>query len=470
MPVDPEDLLPSAVDPSDLASSQGGASMFGEGMKGLGRGAVNFIRDIGKGLDSGESVPQDMRLKKNPQLELLNQQLNGALAPNPNADSMQRGAGSVGEFLGGALVPGGGLGKVAGSGAASLFPKVSTAAENVARELHEAGVSLAPGMIGGKTSQAMYGIGGKANTNQILQNKNVERFQQMASDATGVAPTGLTYEALQAATKEVADRTYQPLRDLESIYLGSRKMGDYAGSPFQQDLDNILKRYSAVKDSNEIRSTVASFRDREMPADILIERLQQVRNEASAAFKAGGKNAGRAYREIGKAIEDQMERNLPMEGNILNEFRAGRAQIARNHAVEDMLVDKHTGIVDPVKAQKLEKQGVPLDGPLMTIAKAGSKEFRNATQAPTGKAPMFDTADLWMGGGFGLGGLLSGGLPAVVGAATPLARLGMRQGVASKTGQNMMARGLYDQPGLAGMSPEVLQRMMQGGAGLFTPE
>jgi hypothetical protein len=168
-------------------------------------------------------------------------------------------------------------------------------------------------------------------------------------------------------------------------------------------------------------------------------------------------------------MENQIERNLsnwhPEE--VVQAYRQGRQQIARNNAVKDMLVDRNTGIIDPVKAYKLVEDGVPLDGPLRTIADAGSPVFSAATRAPKGKAPTLDTVDLLSGAGGVGAGLFTGGIGASA-LAVPAARVAIRQGLTSQAGQNLMARKLYDQPQMLGMSPEFLQRMMTGGTGLFS--
>lgn len=441
-----------------------------EAFKGIGRGAIDFVRDVGNKLKGG--VPEDMQLQQQPGLVQANQALDKYLAPSPDASGVQYGAGKVGEFAGGALLPGG-LGKVASNSAAAFAPRAIDATTQVMRELHEAGIKLGADKMGGAVSNAFTGLGGKARVDTMLRNENVPQFRNLASEATGVPANRITAESLDAANREVANRTYQPLRDLGDIHFGSSNVGGYS-STFHKELDTIASKYKGVPAGKQVEDTIKDLRDfRQLPVDTVLEKLQNIRNEASSAFANGERNAGRAYREIGGAIENQVERNLPMTGNVLEEFRAGRQQIARNHAVEDMLVDKHTGIIDPVKAQKLLEDGVKLDGPLLTIAKAGSKEFASSTKAPTGRAPAFDTSDAWLSGGLGVGGgiasaVTTGGLGGVAAAAIPAARVGMRHGLVSDWGQNAMARGLYDQPSMLGMTPDVLQRLGIGANSMFS--
>jgi hypothetical protein len=455
-----------------------------EFLKGLPRGAVDYMKQLGAGLDPrgqqawGPAMPKDKLPAVDPGIGQLKQQFDQAVAPDPQATGLERFAGATGEFVGGFA---GGGGPRAASTSRTALPAVPTPAKTmVMRELRDADILLSPSQMGGPVSQAMAGVSGKARVDTMLQNANVPRFQGMAAQSTGVPVHNITEEALSRASREVSDATYQPIRDLGQIHLGSHNVGHSRySSTFQRELDDISARYASAEGHASLDNAVNSLRVREMPANVALERVQQIRNDAGAAFKRGDRNIGRALREVSESVENQIERNLAQRNpqQVVEAYRAGRQQIARNNAVKDMLVDPHTGIVDPVKAQQLLEDGVRLDGPLLTIAKAGSPEFAAATRAPKSKALPFDTSDAWMSGGaLGIGGAgalfgagaAGGGIGLATALAIPAARTGMRHGLVSNAGQRAMTRNLYDQPGMLGMSPEFIQRMMTGGTGLFS--
>ncbi len=445
--VDPGDL--QAVDPGDLEQpTQTGvgesARRFGELLKGAGRGVYGLAQSFGKPL--AEAIPKQLRLQPNPAAATANKQITSVLAPNPNANFTEKAFGTAAEFAGGMFA--GGVPKMA-SNAASVFPaRQVPAVREVARELHQAGLPVLPSQTGaGGIQRNLEAFGGSETVASHLQRKAQPTLQKLAAADTNLpAGANLTEAALQAASKEVADATYAPIRNLKAIHLGHPAAGQYAGSTFHRELDSIAGRYKSIEQSSNVNSTIKSLREARMPAEIVLERVQQIRNDASTAFRDGSRNHGKALREIADAVEDQIERNLPKGSKILDAYKAGRTQIAKNYAVKDMLVDKHTGMIDSTKAQGLLEDGTKLTGNLLTIAKSGSPVFAATTKPPIGgEKTIFNWRDI---------GLM--GTPAVA-----------RGLVSSKLGQHMATKNPLE-PSVFGMSPEMLRRLGTGAAPLFS--
>lgn len=120
------------------------------------------------------------------------------------------------------------------------------------------------------------------------------------------------------------------------------------------------------------------------------------------------------------------------------------AYIARRdniEAVKRMTVDADSGIIDVAKAQALKQRGTRLDGPLDTIAKAGSKMYRDAALPPVlGKGTPF--RNYWNDYG------LFGAIPGV-----HVAGVGARHYIAGQGAQQSLLKNLSNSPGLFGGVP-----------------
>jgi hypothetical protein len=210
-------------------------------------------------------------------------------------------------------------------------------------------------------------------------------------------------------------------------------------------LDNIVAKYSNIDQSAQIEKRVNGLRLSKIDSDAVIERISQLRSDATDAFRSDNRNYGKALREMADALENQIERSFPTSSPLLDAYRAGRAQLAKNNAVRDMLVDKNTGIIDSGKAQKLLEDGVPLTGGLATIAKAGSKMFHASTSPPIKDVGAITWGDIWRAGaasgaGYGIAG---GPVGAAIGAiGAPAAGYAARHVIASPSIQRMMTQNM----------------------------
>lgn len=356
----------------------------------------------------------------------------------------------------------------------NVAARVATAAKNVpaafgsvgptanaktVQELHDAGLKLPPtSMGGGAGSRAMEGFGGKAHLNTQMRAENQPIIQKWVAAETNLDPRNLTDEAINAANKALSNEGYQPIRDLGTLKL----YGQSPASRYGMEIRDIERNYRTIDKAGAISDRVRDLKTRTMNADDLLERISQLRSDATDAFRSNETNYGKALRQLADATEDQISRNLtsPL---LVQQYRAARTQIAKNLALRDMLVDPDNGLVSTAKAAKLREDGVKLTGGLLKAAKAGDKPFVHATDAPmTGQGTPFNWGDtLYAGGGLGLGGLIggaTGGIPgAAIGAgAVAAGRYGARRAVMSDRMQAALAKGMQE-------NPSILGPMMQGG-------
>lgn len=166
----------------------------------------------------------------------------------------------------------------------------------------------------------------------------------------------------------------------------------------------------------------------------LMDTVGLLRDKASSAYRNGDAGTGSAYKAVGKAIEDQIDRHLTSQGGAASEvvtaFRDSRMRLAKTHSVEDAW-NPGTGNVDALKLRRAYLNDDYLSGNLESIAKSASVAPK-AFAEPTSSAAS-NHLGLWGTVG-GMAGLAAGGehlLPGHMGlaaAAVPVAYAGARAG------------------------------------------
>lgn len=328
-----------------------------------------------------------------------------------------------------------------------------SAQNQTTRELHDAGYKLLPTQMEGKTAtRSLEGSGGIDRTTTLLRDKNREVSQRLAARATGLRPGNITDDALTNANQAVYRQSYEPvINSMQTVPRGGRIQ--------RQELQGILQR---AQGNERLPNIQAEAQDafRELTPREALEKIRQLRMDSKDAINRQERTYGYALRDIANSIESQVERSLPQNSPLMETYRAGREQIAKNEAVREMLVDKSTGIIDPNKAHQIREAGTRLTGELSTLANAGSPMYRASTSPPIkGQGTPVNWGDFWLGGG--LGGSLAfftGSPLGLLGAAAPpVMRAASRHIVASQPVQNMMARKLV--PTEPGPYAEVLKRL-----------
>lgn len=340
-------------------------------------------------------------------------------------------------------------------------------------ELKRAGIKTLP-HEGTKVGRAALGFSDEARVAADMQTKNQPVLQALIAKETHVSPKELTDDALAAAAKVHIREGYEPIKKLRTINTTITPKGE---KPYIRQLVEILDKFQTIDQANKLAAKVEKLAVTQLKPEHALERISQIRSDATDAFRADNHNYGRALREIADVLETQIERNLPRGSSLLEKFKSARVELAKNYAAREMLVDPHTGVVDTDKAFKMLERGDKLTGGLLTVAKSGSPLYHAATKAPVrGSGSTIGLRDLYpVGGGAvvgaGIGGLVGGPAGAGVGGAlgslaVPPMRIGARHIAGSQMVQDLMEKGLIKQPQMfgapaqatmAGMPDDLLQ-------------
>ena len=183
----------------------------------------------------------------------------------------------------------------------------------------------------------------------------------------------------------------------------------------------------------------------QMTPSVAMKAIQQLRDKADMAFRAGDNTTGVAYKGLATNLENGIDRHLAATGNqgTVDAYRAARALQAKTFDIEKALNDT-TGQVNA----GILKRAPYLSGPLATAAKA-------ASIAPKATREILDS------GSVRNTDVITGGLASVMEhdpkfLLYPFARQAVRAAMLSKVGQNALI-GKVPQVG-----PQLLPHPPQG--------
>lgn len=225
---------------------------------------------------------------------------------------------------------------------------------------------------------------GKVAVQQAASLKNQAVANIAASKAVGLNPDApLTAQALQAVRAQ-AGKAYEAVRQAGPIQ---------TDETFSKVLESLRDKYNGMQQSfpGSTPSPVASELDTlDVPsfdAGHAIDKITELRDAASAAFRAGNSATGRDFKTLSNGLEDQIERSLGTQAaaqqvpnGIVQNFKAARQLIAKTHTVEDALTDGTNDVSIKALANAL-KRDEPLTGDLRTAAEFGSA-YDKASQSP----------------------------------------------------------------------------------------
>lgn len=298
-------------------------------------------------------------------------------------------------------------------------------------------------------NRVLESIGGKDGTAQDAALRNMEVTNTLARRAVGLTDdTAITPEAL-SAVRAGASAPYNAVRAAGEIASDS-KLAD--------DLAAITEKYrGAAKDfpglaRTDILDIVESVNQPKFSADSGLDAISILRDKADAAFRGGDKGLGKAYREVSKAIEDVIERNLSGRGEagaeLLKQFREARQLIAKTYSVEKAL-NASTGNVNAAKLGSQLARGAPLSGDLATAGRFG-QAFPRAAREMLDSGSVRNT-DVILGGGASVLSQEPGYL------LYPYLRQLARSGLLSEAGQTLATPSQAQIPGglLMGPVPQI---------------
>lgn len=227
-------------------------------------------------------------------------------------------------------------------------------------------------------------LAGKSLLEQMMSVRNQEQTNRLARRAVGVPEdTPLTTESMQAVRQQAAQQGYQPIQQVGAVATDNQYLTDLAG--IEQAFSGQAASFPAAVPQT-VRNLVGTHLVQNFDAADALQRIQGLRNDASASFRRNEPEIGRAQRAIANALEDQIERGITASGapnaaELLDNFRAARQRMAISHSIEDA-IREGTGNVSATKLANDLQRGRYLTGDLRTISEFASR-FPRVSQLPS---------------------------------------------------------------------------------------
>lgn len=250
----------------------------------------------------------------------------------------------------------------------------------------EAGLVVPPGMAnGGIVSRSIEGLSGEPKVAKLASKKNAPTINDLIRKDVGLPDdVPLSREALANVRKE-AGEAYEFVKSTGRVATDAR---------YQADLHSIVKSYdTAAKDfshrsENPFQKTLDGLRVKEMDAASAVEEVKLLRADADKAYRTGDKQLGKAFKDAGQALDDQLDRHLrrvaiengqdPAIATGVADYRAARQRIAKAYAADKALNDA-TGNIDAAVYAAAKKKNAPLSGKAKQVADFASA-FPRAAQ------------------------------------------------------------------------------------------
>lgn len=291
----------------------------------------------------------------------------------------------------------------------------------------------------------MESLGGKIATGQDASLRNQNAFNAAAKRVLGLSEDApLTQESLSAVRKEAGD-AYKVMRAVGSVSVdeATAKSLDGVAAKFTgSELKNVLSG------GNDIGKIVQTLKNEQLTGDTAVDAIALLRDKADAAYRAGSKELGKAYKNISQSIEGLMEKSL--SGEALQKFKDARQLIAKSYSVESAF-NPSTGNIVGTKLGTQLSRGKPLSGELKTLAQfaqafpkaaretVDSGSVNNISAAASSGAAVLTGQPWWLG--------------------YPFLRQGMRSFLLSDAGQKLA----MPSQGGQGIPPEVAMMLLGAG-------
>ena len=338
-----------------------------------------------------------------------------------------------------------------------------------------AGYTLTPGSVSptGKNILAER-VAGKTSLEQLSSVKNQAVTDKLTRQAVGLPENApLTSGAMQDIRKAEYAKGYEPVKQIGQLPTDAR---------FLDDLVEIESKYVGANSSfpgavpPEIEKLIKPYTVNKFDAKDAVEISRNLRDDASANFRAGNNSLAKAQLDIVNALENQIERHLvnigrPDAHTLLEQFKLSRQRMAVSHTIEDAILEG-SGSVNAKKLASMLQRGDYMTGELKTIA-----EFANIAPRVTNMPSTIGTpaagsvlgqnllTNVALGGGLGgaYGGVPGGAVGLTMGAAASLAPAmissGMRKYLMSDVGQRNLLPSLYNTQ-VPGMSREAMRNAL----------
>lgn len=383
--------------------------------------------------------------------------------------AQERGMSALGGAAGGFV--GKGLGNVLGYGAGKLSDLLTTrgASQQAANQARDAAINAAraagyklppqetnPGMV----NAALEGLSGKIKTSQAASQFNQDVTNRLVKTELGLPhDQPITVDALKSLRAQ-AGQAYAAVAQTGTVTPSAN---------YTSALDAILAPFKKSSSSfpngkiNPVVGEIEALKTPQFDAAAGVQKISELRDAADAAFRAGAKGDGRAYKSAAEALENALDEHMQNIGaapGMLDAYRTARQTIAKTYSVESAL-NPTTGNVNAAKLAGQLQRGKPLSGDIKTVAQVG-QAFPKATQTLTQNYNPMSPLDYVVG--------LAGAMHNPWEAALVFGRPVVRSGLLSEPVQNLNATlgqqygpGIVSGAALNGAQSLPLKRLLQLG-------
>lgn len=410
-------------------------------------------------------------------------------------DAMDRLKGGIGGAVGG--VAGKGAGDLIGWGVPKLVDSLAAKraiaqTANAQRDAaavaaKDAGFVIPPSDVNpSMLNEALGGLSGKVKTAQVASARNQDVTNQLAKRALGIAEDApLTSDALDAVRKQ-AGAAYSDISKLGSfdatkanlpagvrvtesnspLLFGKQKsvdMGDAVNAwrQYNADATAYFRSYARTADPEALTKARAAAAAAKQVDDFIANQVAAYQ-QAQPGKLIGDLSSGKV--DLASFIKQTIDNGT--KGNLVENLKAARQQIAKSYTVEKAL----NGTTGDVSAQALAKElakGKPLSGDLLTIAQA-AQAFPKATQALKEAPKAVSPLDYAMA-------LMGAGSTGPAGAAAIAARPTVRSLLLSKAYQGLLANPQSYEAGLLesalpALNSSLVRKPLPFGGGLLGVE
>lgn len=337
-------------------------------------------------------------------------------------------------------------------------PTAMDAHARAVQEAQQHGLAVTPREAhAGPVGKVMEMFAGK----QGVQAHNAPVVDKLARKALGVADDApLDGATLQKLMDDTYQQAYEPLRAI----------GHVPAMPgYKRAIGALTTHQGAARSfpglgDDESAKLAKQFDVKGFQAEDALEAIKQLRKDAGGSFASGKTEMGLTQRSLANALEDNIDEFLhspwarnSLDPKIVENFRAGRIALAKQHAVARAL-NETTGEVDAGRLGAMVKKKVPLTDELAVIGRA-ARAAPQSLRKPSGEDLVQKASNVT-----GVLGVLTGNAPL---SALPIARAGAQVGLATPLGQKLFA-----QPrAISQLPPQWLRALPAGmaglGAGLF---
>lgn len=333
--------------------------------------------------------------------------------------------------------------------------------DEIAKVAVELGYTIPPTSANPTAKNAVLeSLGGKVLTEQKASLNNQQITNTLARKAIGLADDAPLSSETLAGLRQQAGQVYEQAKNLGTFTTDKKFMGDL--SAISRETSKVSKEFPELLDKG-IGELVNQFKRDTISAESVVELTKLLRERASAAYRAGNNEIGKANRSISNALEGLMERNIASSAapQFLKTFRDARTTIAKAHTIEDAMDE--AGNISSRKLASMLSRGDPLDGELKTAARFADTFPKASQDAKRSMLP-----------GSPLDWAVAGGIS--YGAQDPRAmallalRPGVRAAMLSKPYQRHMLSPDYSVGALSRIAPQVLENeAAQTGVRLLAP-